>query len=97
MSTTKKNDMSIEEMQEQFRFNLNPKQKEVVAKYKEMAASLPPLQEFREYNTHDPHEMHAWADDRPWWLRPLQVVGFVAAGIGLTICIYHSTLILFLL
>lgn len=34
-----------EKKPEQFRLNLNPKQKEVVAKYKEMAASLPPLQE----------------------------------------------------
>jgi hypothetical protein len=34
-----------EKKPEQFRLNLNSKQKEVVAKYKEIAASLPPLQE----------------------------------------------------
>ena len=48
-------------------------------------------------NTHDPHAMHTLADNKPWWLRPLQVVGFVATGIGLTLCIYYATLILFLL
>ena len=48
-------------------------------------------------NPHDPHEMYAWADKKPWWLRPLQVLGFVAIGIGLTLCLYYATLILFLL
>ena len=48
-------------------------------------------------NTHDPHEMYTWENNKPWWLRPLQVVGFVATGIGLTLCIYYATLILFLL
>jgi len=51
----------------------------------------------KQRNTHDPHDMHAWADNKPWWLRPLQVLGAVAACIGLLICIYYSTLILFLL
>ena len=48
-------------------------------------------------NTHDPHEMYAWANNKPWWLFPLQVLGFVAGGIGLTLCLYYATLILFLL
>ena len=51
----------------------------------------------RKRNIHDPHDMHVWANNKPWWLRPLQVLGFVAAGIGLTLCIYYATLILFLL
>ena len=51
----------------------------------------------KQRNTHDPHDMHAWANNKPWWLTPLQVVGFVATGAGLTICIYYATLILFLL
>ena len=49
------------------------------------------------HNTHDPHDMHTWSKTKPWWALPLQVLGFVAAGIGLTLCIYYSTLILFLL
>jgi hypothetical protein len=32
-----------------------------------------------------------------WWLTPLQVLGFVAAGIGLPVCLYYATVILFLL
>ena len=48
-------------------------------------------------NLHDPHEMYSWADNKPWWLRPLQVLGFVATGVGLAVCIYYFTLILFLL
>ena len=48
-------------------------------------------------NLHDPHEMYAWADERPWWLRPLQVLGFVSTGVGLTLCLYYATVILFLL
>jgi len=51
----------------------------------------------KQRNTHDPHDIHAWADNKPWWLTPLQVLGFVATGIGLVACIYYSTLILFLL
>jgi hypothetical protein len=48
-------------------------------------------------NTHDPHDMYVWADNKPWWLTPLQVLGFVATGIGLTVCLYYATVILFLL
>ena len=39
----------------------------------------------------------AWKDNTPWWLRSLQVVGFVAAGIGLAVCIRYSILVLFLI
>ncbi len=45
------------------------------------------------HNIHDPHEMYVWADQKPWWLTLLQVLGFVAAGIGLTVCLYYTTLI----
>ena len=48
-------------------------------------------------NTHDPDNQYVWANNKPWWLRPLQVLGFVATGIGLTLCLYYATLILFLL
>lgn len=48
-------------------------------------------------NLHDPHEMYKWADNKPWWLMPLQVLGFVATGVGLTVCLYYATVILFLL
>jgi hypothetical protein len=51
----------------------------------------------KQFKTDDPDDMYAWSNNKPWWLRPLQVLGFVAAGIGLTICIYYATLILFLL
>ena len=49
------------------------------------------------HNTHDPHEMHTWSDNKPMWLLPLQVLGAVALGTGLTLCLYYATLILFLL
>ena len=51
----------------------------------------------KQFKIDDPDDMHAWSKAKPWWLRPLQVLGFVATGIGLTICIYYATLILFLL
>ena len=51
----------------------------------------------KQRNTHDPDDMYAWADNKPWWLIPLQVLGFVATGVGLTVCLYYATLILFLL
>ena len=61
-------------------------------------SSLKQREELRKQrNTHDPHDMHTWSKTKPWWALPLQVLGFVAAGIGLTLCIYYSTLILFLL
>jgi len=51
----------------------------------------------KQFKIDDPDDMHAWSKAKPWWLRPLQVLGFVATVIGLTICIYYATLILFLL
>jgi hypothetical protein len=45
----------------------------------------------------DFHDEFAWSKAKPWWLRPLQVLGAVATGIGLTVCLYYATLILFLL
>ena len=51
----------------------------------------------KQFKVDDPDDMHAWAKTKPWWLRPLQVLGFVATGIGLTVCLYYATLILFLL
>ena len=51
----------------------------------------------KQFKTYDEHDMHAWSKNKPWWLRPLQAVGFVAAGIGLAVCIRYSTLVLFLL
>ena len=47
----------------------------------------------KQFKTHDEYDMHAWSKTKPWWLRPLQVLGFVAAGIGLAVCICYSTLI----
>lgn len=49
------------------------------------------------HNTHDPHEMHTWADNKPWWLLPLQVLGAMVACTGVVLAIYYSILILFLL
>jgi hypothetical protein len=51
----------------------------------------------KQFKIDDPDDMHAWSKAKPWWLRPLQVLGFVATGIGLTLCLYYATLILFLL
>ena len=51
----------------------------------------------KQFKTHDEYDINAWAKTKPWWLRPLQVLGAAAACIGLLICIYYSTLILFLL
>jgi uncharacterized membrane protein HdeD (DUF308 family) len=39
----------------------------------------------KQRNTHDPHDMHAWANNKPWWLRPLQVLGAVAIVTGLVV------------
>ena len=52
---------------------------------------------YKTLNIHDPHNEHVWANNKPWWLTPLQVLGFVATGIGLTLCLYYATVILFLL
>ena len=61
-------------------------------------SSLKQREELRKQrNTHDPHDMYAWANNKPWWLLPLQVLGAVVACTGLLVGIYYSTLILFLL
>ena len=39
----------------------------------------------KQRNTHDPHDMHTWENNKPWWLRPLQVLGAIAIVIGLTV------------
>ena len=39
----------------------------------------------------------AWANNKPWWLLPLQVLGAMAACTGVVLGIYYSILILFLL
>ena len=51
----------------------------------------------KQLKTYDEYDIDAWAKTKPWWLRPLQVLGAVAIGTGLLVCIYYSTLILFLL
>ena len=51
----------------------------------------------KQFKTDDPHDTHAWGGKKPQWLLPLQVLGAVAIGTGLLVCIYYSTLILFLL
>lgn len=51
----------------------------------------------KEFKTDDPDDMHAWAKTKPRWLLPLQVLGAIAMGTGLLVCIYYATLILFLL
>jgi hypothetical protein len=45
----------------------------------------------------DFYDEFSWGSKKPWWLFPLQVVGFAAAAIGLPICMYYATVILFLL
>ena len=52
------------------------------------------------HNTHDPHDIHTWENNKPWWLLPLQVLGAVAIVIGLVVltklflsAAYYSTLI----
>ena len=45
----------------------------------------------------DPYDIDAWQGKKPRWLLPLQVLGAVAMGTGLLVCIYYATLILFLL
>ena len=47
----------------------------------------------KQFKIDDPYDIDAWSKAKPWWLRPLQVLGFVTAGIGLAVCICYSTLI----
>ena len=39
----------------------------------------------KQRNTHDQHDMHVWANNKPWWLIPLQVLGAVAIVTGLAV------------
>ena len=39
----------------------------------------------KQLKTYDEHDIHAWADNKPWWLTPLQVLGAVAIVIGLAV------------
>ena len=54
----------------------------------------------KQFKTDDPHDIHTWENNRPWWLLPLQVLGAVAIVIGLVVltklflsAAYYSTLI----
>ena len=44
----------------------------------------------KQFKTYDEHDMHAWSENKPWWLRPLQVLGAVAIVIGLVVLIVLS-------
>ena len=50
------------------------------------------------YDIRDPHNEYSWADeDRPWWVRPLQVLGFVTTAVGIaTFFWFVATLMLLL-
>jgi len=39
----------------------------------------------KQRNTHDPDDMYVWANNKPWWLIPLQVLGAVAIVTGLVV------------
>ena len=39
----------------------------------------------KQFKIDDPDDMHAWAKTKPWWLRPLQVLGAVAIVTGLVV------------
>jgi hypothetical protein len=42
------------------------------------------------HNTHDPHDMHTWENNKPMWLLPLQVLGVIAMSIGLFILMDYA-------
>ena len=46
---------------------------------------------------HDPHEQYAWADERPWWVRPLQVLGFVTTAVGIVTFFWFVAALMLLL
>ena len=48
-------------------------------------------------NIHDPHEQYAWADERPWWVRPLQVLGFVTTAVGVATFFWFVVTLMLLL
>tara|TARA_R110002050_G_scaffold299120_1_gene463910 strand:- start:9 stop:212 length:204 start_codon:yes stop_codon:yes gene_type:complete len=39
----------------------------------------------KQFKIDDPDDMHAWANNKPWWLRPLQVLGAIAIVTGLVV------------
>ena len=42
------------------------------------------------HNTHDPHDINAWENNKPMWLLPLQVLGVIAMSIGLFILMDYA-------
>ena len=46
---------------------------------------------------HDPHNKYTWEGNRPWWVRPFQVLAFVVIGGGtVTFFWFVATLMLLL-
>ena len=39
----------------------------------------------KQFKIDDPYDMRAWSKAKPWWLRPLQVLGAIAIVIGLVV------------
>tara|TARA_R100000935_G_scaffold48624_2_gene73322 strand:- start:2337 stop:2585 length:249 start_codon:yes stop_codon:yes gene_type:complete len=39
----------------------------------------------KQFKTYDKHDIDTWANNKPWWLLPLQALGVVAMSIGLFI------------
>jgi uncharacterized membrane protein HdeD (DUF308 family) len=39
----------------------------------------------KQFKTYDEHDMHTWSKNKPWWLRPLQVLGAIAIVTGLVV------------
>ncbi len=46
---------------------------------------------------YDPHNKYTWESKRPWWVRPLQVLGFVTTAAGAALFFWSvATLMLIL-
>ena len=57
-----------------------------------------PQHDFRSLNLHDPHNRLKWTDEeRPWWVRPLQVLGFVTTAVGVVTFFWFVTTLMLLL
>ena len=39
----------------------------------------------KQFKIDDPYDMRAWSKAKPWWLRPLQVLGAIAIVTGLVV------------
>jgi len=52
---------------------------------------------YKTMNLHDPHNQHKWADERPWWVRPLQVLGFVTTAVGIVTFFWFVVTLMLLL